>query len=135
MAPAPLTEEASSKNFYRKEAGAFGEAQAVRHLKKAGYIILEQNYHTRSGEIDIIARDGEELVFVEVKSRISTEDILPREAVNYTKQQHIKKAAQQYYYQNDFSCNCRFDVIEVYLGARDNRLVALSINHIKEAFE
>ena len=66
LVPARPTVKPSSEKSYKKQAGVFGEEEAARYLKRAGYILLERNYHTRAGEIDIIARDGQELVFAEV---------------------------------------------------------------------
>ena len=71
---------------YAKENGTIGEALACNFLKQNGYKIIQTNYKNRLGEIDIIAMQDKTLVFVEVKSRLSTKFGLPREAINYYKQ-------------------------------------------------
>ncbi len=74
-----------------REIGALGEAQAVAYLKKNGYKILETNFSTIFGEIDIIARDKKDIVFIEVKLRRTKEFGFPEEAVNERKQSRIIK--------------------------------------------
>lgn len=98
----------------RNELGKKGEKLAVRYLKKQGYKIIEINYKTKLGEIDIIALDRNTLVFIEVKSRISQKQGLPQEAINKRKQQQIQKVAEFYLKQKSLKhLNCRFDVISV----------------------
>lgn len=84
-----------------------------------GYKIVARNFSGRRGEIDIIARDGEYLVFVEVKYRRDERQGSPAEAVDYRKQQHIRRAAEYYLYKNRVSeaMPCRFDVVAI-LGDR-----------------
>lgn len=116
----------SSKNFHKKILGAVGEKSAVNFLKKQGYKILEKNFKTRVGEIDIIAKDGEEIVFVEVKTRTSDNFGEPSEAVNHKKQEKYHYVAEQYLLKKGLQeAICRFDVIEV---------KSEQINHIKSAF-
>ena len=79
-----------------KATGNFGEKLASDFLKKQGYKILERNYRIRGGEIDIVARDGETLVFVEVKTRYSHEFGLPSESMTYFKIKALLKTAQFY---------------------------------------
>ncbi len=88
------------------------EKKAVSYLRRKGYKILERNYRTRFGEIDIIARYKRYLVFVEVKSGSS--DYLPRTRVDLRKMRHIQFAANDYIMNNpqDY-CGYRIDVIEV----------------------
>ena len=76
--------------------GKFGEDAATKYLKDLGYKILERNFRTRWGEIDIIAKDGDCLVFAEVKTRTDLSYGSPEEAVTQTKQQHLIKASQIY---------------------------------------
>ncbi len=91
------------------------ESLAVEVLKKSGYRIIAQNYRTKMGEIDIIARDGETIVFVEVKARrggISYGH--PKYAVTRTKQRKISKAALYYLKgSGQMGCRARFDVVAV----------------------
>lgn len=94
--------------------GKKGEGLAVKFLKKNGYRIIEQNYKTPIGEIDIIARDGKTLVFLEVKTRESIEYGLPFEAVNSAKRQKITKVALLYLKKFKDVPSCRFDVVSIY---------------------
>ena len=97
-----------------KTKGNYGEDAAVRYLTRKGLSVLCRNFLCRHGEIDIIAKDGETIVFAEVKYRQSTTYGLPGQAVNRKKQQHIIKSALYYLQQNRlFDHNVRFDVIEV----------------------
>lgn len=79
-----------------KKIGGRGEELACQYLKKLGYKILGRNYRIRGGEIDIIAKDGEYLVFVEVKTRWSHEYGLPVESITSWKIKHLLKTAQFY---------------------------------------
>lgn len=109
-----------------RRAGIEGENIAAEYLKKSGYKILERNFNTKVGEIDIVAQDKNTLVFVEVKARENTSFGQPVEAVTQSKVRSIIHTAQLYLVshnrQNSF---CRFDVIEVLRG---------EVNHIKDAF-
>jgi putative endonuclease len=97
--------------------GRIGEDIAVKYLKKHKYQIVERNYSNKLGEIDIIALDGDYLVFVEVKMRETTQFGMPREAVTIYKQRHIIRAAQLYLYQNKLSgVPVRFDIVEILAG-------------------
>lgn len=114
-----------------KKTGNLGEEMAAAFLKNAGYIILEQNYRTRIGEIDIIARFGDLLAFIEVKTRQGIQFGRPAAAVDYRKQQKIINVARYYMqYKNTAGLHCRFDVIEVLGGGG-----SWTVNHIKGAFE
>lgn len=98
----------------RKEIGAFGEKTAREWLKKNGYAIIARNYSCRAGEIDIIACRGGTLVFAEVKTRTGDAFGTPAEAVDRTKQQHMKRAAQWYLQEHRITDTpVRFDVVEV----------------------
>lgn len=114
-----------------RERGALGERFAVKYLRKQHYKILEKNYKCKLGEIDIIARDGGEIAFVEVKTRPDDPYVRGMYAVDRRKQEHILRTAAFYIAETGCRLQPRMDVIEVELGA-DNRLV--SINHIKAAF-
>lgn len=98
----------------KRTIGQAGEDVACRYLEKANYKILERNFRCRSGEIDIIALDGDYIVFIEVKYRKNNSYGYPREAVNYYKQRNISKVASYYLLTNNgFHRNCRFDVVEI----------------------
>ena len=96
-----------------RDLGFAKEKEAAAFLKAQGYKILDTNYRTRFGEIDIIAKDKNDIVFVEVKYRKSSYGGTPQEAVNYNKQQKIIKSALAYIKQNSLKNNIRFDVAAI----------------------
>jgi putative endonuclease len=98
----------------RQQFGQKGELLAARHLKKNGYKILEQNYRTQMGEIDIIAKDKETIVFVEVKARRSNHFGNPKWAITSKKQRKISMVALYYLKAtNQNSAKARFDVVAI----------------------
>lgn len=112
----------------KRQIGRIGEDKAAAYLTERGYQILEQNYRCRLGEIDLIAKDGRFLVFIEVKYRTSQRYGDPAEAVDSKKQFKIYQTARYYLYQQGYSQDqpCRFDVAAVYGNGR--------IRYIKYAF-
>lgn len=115
-----------------KNMGLWGEDKAAEFLKAKKYIILARNYHSRFGEIDIIAKKQNTIIFVEVKTRKNTAFGFPAELVNYQKQQKIMKTAQLYINDNfNAEFDYRFDIIEVF-HYDDNKV---NFNHLKGAFE
>ncbi len=115
----------------RNQTGKEGEAFAVQYLKKKGYRILESNYQTPIGEIDIVARDRDTIVFVEVKTRQSLLYGYPSEAVTWHKRERLKKLALYYLKVHKMlGASGRFDVIGLYL--RDG---TYQVQHIVDAFE
>lgn len=106
--------------------GKIGEDNACDFLIKKGYEILFRNFHSRFGEIDIIATKDDVLAFVEVKKRKNTDFGQPSEYVTLKKQQKIIKTATIFLMEHDLDLQPRFDIIEVYKN---------QINHIKSAFE
>ena len=94
--------------------GEKGEGVAVKFLREKGYKIIAQNFKTRIGEIDIIARDGETLAFIEVKTRESIEYGQPFEAVNRFKKRKIANVASLYLMRLKEIPPCRFDVVSIY---------------------
>lgn len=99
----------------KRQTGTAYEEKAARYLEEKGFKILERNYRCRQGEIDLIARDGAYLVFVEVKYRRSSRLGCPAEAVDGRKQQRIRRAAFHYCYERRIPEDhpCRFDVISI----------------------
>lgn len=99
----------------KRATGSRYEEMAAAFLRERGYRILERNYRIRSGEIDLIARDGRCLVFVEVKYRRNRENGYPEEAVGARKQERIRRAASCYLYSRHYpeDTPCRFDVVSV----------------------
>ena len=116
---------------YKKNMGDFGENAAEEMLRSKGYRILERQYRTKFGELDIIAVTPDEsaVVFAEVKTRRNIEHGLAAESVSRTKVARMVKSAQQYLFENPVEADFRFDVIEVYTD-----LGGLEINHIENAF-
>ncbi len=109
-----MKEYTITNKTFNKVTGDSGEQLAKEYLKKNGYKILKTNYKTNIGEIDIIAKQKDFIVFVEVKTRKNDYFGLPREAVNSFKQQKIRQVATQYIKFNKlFDASCRFDVIEI----------------------
>lgn len=117
--------------YIKQETGKLGENIAEHYLKQKGYIILDKNFECKQGEIDIIALDKKEIVFVEVKTRTSNKYGTPSEAVNKIKQKHMLQTIKYYLYIRNLAEEfVRIDVIEVYI--KDN---IYKVNHIKQAFE
>ena len=110
------------------EKGKLGEEIALKYIISKGGKIIEKNYRTKMGEIDLIAKLNGELVFVEVKSRSNINYGYPSEAVNYKKKRKITNVAKYYLIDNSLdNLSIRFDVIEIYLNEK-------KINHIVNAF-
>lgn len=111
-----------------RETGRQQEARVCEFLERCGYEILEQNFYSRFGEIDIIARRDGTLVFVEVKYRRSTQNGLPEEAVDRKKRLKIIRTADYYRVRKRVpeDVPCRFDVICVCTG---------TITHHENAFD
>ena len=98
----------------RKAIGSEGERLGRDFLKKSGYRLIEQNFKSRHGEIDLIAVDKDDIVFIEVKLRQSADFGMPCEAVNRRKQDHIVKTALNYLKaKNLMNKNVRFDVMSI----------------------
>ena len=111
----------------RRSVGAQGEAVARAYLEERGARVLEMNYRRHTGEIDIIARQGKTVLFVEVKRRTSLRYGRPAEAVDRAKQTHILRTAALYLQEKGLSDTpMRFDVIEILPG---------EIRHIQNAFD
>jgi putative endonuclease len=113
-----------------KDLGDRGEKLAVKFLRRQGYKILERNFRIRQGEIDIVARDGEQLVFVEVKTRGSNNQEFLRTSVNRGKGKRLFKTASYYLGKQKYrGLTSRFDVVFVVADNGNTR-----IEHIKDAF-
>ncbi len=99
----------------KREIGNGYEDMAAAYLEDEGYVILDRNYRDRHGEIDIIAKEGRELVFVEVKYRQNLQKGDPAEAVHFFKQRRIWNTARRYLYCHHLGEDipCRFDVVAI----------------------
>lgn len=120
-----------NKEINHLDKGKFGEDKACKYLKKNGYKIIERNFRLKFAEIDIIARQENTYVFVEVKTRKFGSVIPGCMSVNYRKQQKIMKASCCYLINKKIKPPMRFDIIEVYT---DEKLKKYEIHHIKNAF-
>lgn len=116
-----------------KKIGDKGEDYTVSYLKKRGYKILDRNYRKNYGEIDIVARKGDMLCFVEVKTRHSNTVTQPYEAVDFRKRAKIIRTAEAYLIENRLQINCRFDISEVFVDKETLKLD--KINYIESAFD
>jgi putative endonuclease len=96
--------------------GEKGEKLAVKFLRQKGYVIKERNYKTPLGEIDIIAGDGESLVFIEVKTRESLEYGQPFESVNRHKRKKLAQVAMLYLKRFEDIPPCRFDIVSIFIN-------------------
>jgi len=114
-----------------KQEGSQGENKAIEYLIKLGYTIIKTNFiFGKVGEIDIIAKDNDTLVFVEVRKRLNIEYGKPEESLTFKKRNKIRKTAEAYLYINKIeNIECRFDFIGI-----EQKNNEITINHIKNAF-
>jgi putative endonuclease len=116
--------------FNKRTEGTRSEDEAGRHLESKGHVILERNFRAMRGEIDLITRDGNVLVFVEVKSAASDRFGPPEERVTWRKRRQIGKVALAYITNRGLErSDCRFDVVSVIRSAGETE-----IRHIENAF-
>jgi putative endonuclease len=116
----------------RQGVGRRGEELAARHLQQAGLVVIERNVRLPGGEIDLVADEGDELVFVEVKTRIGDESTAPDEIIGLAKLRRLERLAEAYVERRgDPDRAWRVDVVAVVL-ARDGRVVR--IDHLTGAF-
>ncbi len=116
-----------------KAKGNFGENIAADYLAAKGYSIIKRNFvFGRFGEIDLVAKDGDVLVFVEVKLRTNQTYGDPLESIDFRKQQNLRKTAEGYYYVNKISdMECRFDVVTVDIrNGMENPVISHLVNAI-----
>lgn len=116
----------------KKALGAKGEDLAAWFLKKKGYRILDRNYRCTRAEIDIVARDGDVLVFVEVKTKSSSDFALPQLSITGAKKRKVGRASLEYLSQKGLhGVDCRFDIVAITEGHGGQ---GSSIELIKDAF-
>ena len=102
----------------RQTLGKYGEDLACRELEQRGYAIIERRYRRRGGDLDIVARDGETTVFVEVKARDSRDFGDGADAVTTLKRRRMKHLAIDYLMRNGLlDTRCRFDVVSIHFDA------------------
>lgn len=114
-----------------KKKGNNGEKLALKLLMQKGFSIIEKNYHySNKGEIDIIARDKDFIIFVEVKTRFNDKFGAPIDSITKNKQSQIKKVAEAYLFEKNLeNINCRFDVITIDFSEGKSK-----IEHYEDAF-
>lgn len=112
-----------------KELGDLGEARAIEYLRKKGVKVITTNYRFQRNEVDIICEDDGKIVFVEVKTRATSELGPPWKAVTLTKQRQIIKCAHHYIVTNDIDKHARFDIVSIVLNSHGT-----FIEHIDDAF-
>ncbi len=116
----------------KRTIGNLGEKIAKKYFKKQGYKIIKQNFTNRAGEIDLIVKNKDQLVFVEVKTRTNQNFGYPEESIDSRKQNKIIRTAQNYLYKEKiFSENYRFDVISIEINQLTKKA---TLKHIKDAF-
>jgi len=111
------------------ETGKQGEQIAVEYLAAKGYIILERNWRFKKNEVDIIVRNAEEIVFVEVKTRHENYLVEPELTVSKKQQRSIINSANQYIITKDIDLEARFDIISIVLSSQGEKIL-----HIDGAF-
>jgi len=109
-----------------KKTGAAGEKAAEDFLRKKGYRILERNFYTKFGEIDLVCRKDKVMVFVEVKTKTSDEFGEPWEMVNQRKLEQVERMGEVWNMKNNWQGLCRIDVVGVWL---DNKGQVDKIEH------
>lgn len=113
------------------ELGYIGQKIAENHLRKNGFKVVVRNYRAgRYGEIDLIAKEGETLVFVEVKTRSSRVYGVGNEAVNFYKIRALKRAANYFLLTNKIKSLCRFDVVSILC----NKGICKELHHFRNCF-
>jgi putative endonuclease len=114
----------------RQGLGAWGENLAARHLAGKGYEIVARNWRCETGELDLVARDGEDLAFVEVRTRRGQALGSPEESVTPAKQARLINLAETYVQVEDWQGGWRIDVVAVVL---DQRGRLLRVDHYENA--
>lgn len=111
------------------DTGKQGEEEAVRYLQQQGYQVLERNYRYQHAEIDLIAKKGKMVIFIEVKTRTNVSFGNPEEFVSYTKAKLIMRVAEHYIFAKDWQNDIRFDIVAVTIIGNE-----LHVKHIEDAF-
>lgn len=126
-----MKENSNNSKSNSKKIGLKGEEIAEELLRSKGYSIIKRNFRFGKGEIDIVAKDGDCLVFIEVKTRKNMNFGEPEYAITQNKIKQLKKIAEAYFYVNGIvNQECRFDVITIVGEKKED----LKINHIVNAF-
>lgn len=114
-----------------KRRGDLGESAAARYLEAQGFRVLERNWRYRQWELDLVCRDGDTIVFVEVKTRAATTMGSPSDGLHRNKQARLVKAASQYLSRHDlWDEPCRFDLASVIDTGE-----SMDVEHVENAFD
>ncbi|GAB6098917.1 YraN family protein [Halanaerocella petrolearia] len=105
-----------------REIGKQGEYVAKKFLQEKGYRIQEENFWARYGEVDIIAYEGDYLVFIEVKLVRGDSFVEPQQQVDYQKQTHLRRVANYYLIEHNLEVDCRFDVVAISQIQKDYKI-------------
>lgn len=100
-------------SLYNKKIGQWGEQLTVRFLASKGWLLMEENWRRRGGEIDLIFSYKDQIIFVEVKTRTSCCFGFPEDSINERKKQHLKQTMEKYLFEKQISLEPRFDVMVV----------------------
>ncbi|NDV19702.1 YraN family protein [Pseudodesulfovibrio sp. JC047] len=120
-----------TKRLSTQRIGSLGERAAARYLETKGYRVLERNWRYRQWELDLICRDRETVVFVEVKTRKAHSMSSPADGLTPAKQRRLVKAASHYLTQKDlWDAPCRFD-----LAAVTENGTSMDVDHCENAFD
>ena len=129
-----------NKKSQNSKVGARGEKEAAKYLRKKGYKIVARNVHLTHGEIDIIARNSQYIVFVEVKTRADNDFLKrygrPAKAVDAEKNRHLVSAANEYLKNNKVTLLPRGDIVEVYVSEKGKlfKRKAYRFEHLTNTF-
>lgn len=118
----------------KAQIGKIGETMVADFLRSKGYIIIAENYHSRFGEIDIIAENREYILFIEVKTRHKGSMVSAADAVNKSKQKKLVLTAYDFLSKIRMKIKYRFDVAEVYYEINELGELKADLNYIKNAF-
>lgn len=124
-----MTRDAFDAQPHTRAQGRWGEDAASRWLRREGYEILERNFATKAGEIDVVAHDGDTLCFIEIKARTSDRYGLAIEAISRSKQRRLARAAAAYLLRHPTESPCRFDVLGM-----DRAAEGWSFTLVRDAF-
>jgi len=113
----------------KKDTGSLGESIAVRYLTRVGFRVLDKNWRCRLGELDIVCRDRETIIFVEVKSSERLGVVPPEMRVGVKKQRKLRALAAFYMKHHHLDCPVRFDIISVWWEGNESQ-----VRHIPDAF-
>ena len=119
---------------HNQQLGRLGESIAADYLRKKGYTILQKNFQKRYSEIDLIARDREMFVFVEVKTRFNTDFGSPEESVSFFKERSIRRAAEYYLTVNEIEIPARIDLVAVTVDQNQNVINITHLENISDGF-